>query len=367
MTATVTQAVEKAEAPGPGSLVAQYKQTWESVLPSHVRLDAFMRTAQGALRRGNRDPRTGVFDLEQAAMNDPGVFLAALLDAARQGLAPGTEEYYLTARKVKGKSQILGITGYQGYIELMHRAGAVVSVVVEVVRENDKFVYQPGIHDIPLHEIDWDADDQARGGLRLVYAYARMATGAVSKVVVLNKADIADIKRKSTGASSEYSPWQTATKAMWMKSAVRQLKKWVPTSVEWRNEPPAVDGHTMVATIERPALVPADDIPTVDFESGDGLEPDDDVIDLEPLPDDDAPVVPDWFVPMTDKQRRHLHALLKQKHGATNDARFPVLCGLLDRDITSTNQIDAVDAQKVINLMMAQPDIDPVAPEDESF
>ena len=63
-----------------------------------------------------------------------------------------------------------------------------------------------------------------------------MKDGATSKVVVLNKAQIAVIKKSSQGASSEYSPWVTNTAAMWLKSAVRQLGKWVPTSAEYRKE-----------------------------------------------------------------------------------------------------------------------------------
>jgi hypothetical protein len=88
------------------------------------------------------------------------VFLAALLDAARLGLEPGTEQYYLTPRKVKGRLEILGIVGYQGYIELMYRAGAVSSVVAEVVYSNDKFTVPAGPDERPVHEIDWDADDR---------------------------------------------------------------------------------------------------------------------------------------------------------------------------------------------------------------
>jgi recombination protein RecT len=107
-------------------------------------------------------------------------------------------------------------------------------VIAEVVYAGDRFRYQPGRDDVPDHEIDWDAAD--RGALRLVYAYARMKDGAVSKVVVLNKADIDRIKASSQGARSEYSPWVKHEAAMWLKSAVRQLQKWVPTSAEFRRE-----------------------------------------------------------------------------------------------------------------------------------
>lgn len=235
---TVTNAVARKDN-SPIGLIKQYSNDFASVLPSHIKAETWVRLAQGALKKGKRvddkkDPNFGQFELDVAARNNPGVFLAALLDAARLGLEPGTEYYYLTPRRVKGRLEILGIVGYQGHIELMYRAGAVASVIAEVVYANDVFRYQPGRDDVPQHEIDWDADD--RGALRLVYAYARMKDGATSRVVVLNKADIARIKASSQGADSQYSPWKNHEAAMWLKSAVRQLQKWVPTSAEYRRE-----------------------------------------------------------------------------------------------------------------------------------
>ncbi len=69
-----------------------------------------------------------------------------------------------------------------------------------------------------------------------MYAFARMRDGAVSKVIVLNRAAINKIKATSQGANSDFSPWKTHEPAMWLKSAVRQLAKWVPTSAEYMRE-----------------------------------------------------------------------------------------------------------------------------------
>lgn len=206
-----------------GALVRQYENHFAQLLPSHVKAETWMRLATGALRKDE--------NLAKAAASDPGAFMNALMHAARLGLEPGTEAYYLTPRKDKGKDTVLGIVGYQGIVELIYRAGAVSSVIVECVHERDSFSYTPGLNDRPIHTIDWDSPD--RGALRLVYAYAIMRDGATSKVVVLNKADIDRIKASSQGSSSDYSPWVKHTAAMWMKSAVRQLSKWVPTSSEF--------------------------------------------------------------------------------------------------------------------------------------
>ncbi len=233
MTQTVSTAVATQAKPTAGAMVKQYSADFASVLPSHIKPAQWVRLAQGALKKGKRDA-SGLFELEQAALNNPGVFLATLLDAARLGLEPGTEQYYLTPRKVKGRLEILGITGYQGLIELIYRAGAVSSVIAECVFANDHFSYRPGRDERPDHGIDWDSED--RGALRLVYAYAVMKDGATSKVVVLNRAQINTIKKSSQGANTEYSPWVTNEPAMWLKSAVRQLAKWVPTSSEYRRQ-----------------------------------------------------------------------------------------------------------------------------------
>lgn len=222
---TVSNAVAKRDN-GPSALIAQYSNDFATVLPSHIKPDTWVRLAQGALRR---DPK-----LAEAAQNDAGALLVALLEAARKGLEPGTEEFYLVPRKQKGVLKVQGIEGYQGIVERMYRAGAISSVVVEVVRKNDVFRYVPGRDERPVHEIDWFAD--GRGDLIGVYAYAVMKDGATSKVVVLNRSQVMEAKAKSDSADSQYSPWQNHEEAMWLKTAARRLSKWVPTSAEYRRE-----------------------------------------------------------------------------------------------------------------------------------
>ena len=242
MTQTVGSAVATRDA-SPSALVQQHRDDFAQVLPSHIKPETWTRLAVGALRR---DPK-----LNQAAQNDPGALMVALLDAARKGLEPGTEQYYLTPRKERGVLKIKGIEGYQGIIERIYRAGAASSVIVEAVRENDRFEYTPGRHDRPIHEIDWFGED--RGQLVGVYAYAVMRDGAVSKVVVLNKAKVMEAKAKSDGANSEYSPWnQGDGEAMWLKTAARRLEKWVPTSSEYMKERLRVAQE--VASEPRPAI-----------------------------------------------------------------------------------------------------------------
>jgi recombination protein RecT len=264
---TVSQAVAQRDTT-PGALIKQYSNSFATVLPTHIKPDTWVRLAQGALKKGRRldNNPANPFELEVAAANNPGAFLAALLDAARLGLEPGTEQYYLTPRKVKGKLEILGIVGYQGYVDLMFRSGAVASVTVQVVRENDTYEFVRGINRAPIHRFSNFAREAQRGPLVGTYAYAELMTGSVSQVVELNLDDIERIKAVNPLADRDYSPWVKWEKDMWMKSSARQLRKWVPTSPEFRME-------IARATAEVQKVVAEPGMPAgVDAPQGDVLE-----------------------------------------------------------------------------------------------
>jgi recombination protein RecT len=280
-------ATRQQQQPKAGALVAQYKQDFVTVLPSHLRGDTWVRVAQGALKRGRKvadDPQRRT-ELEVAATNNQAAFLSALLDAARLGLEPGTEQFYLTPRKVKGRLEILGIVGWQGYVELMYRAGMVTSVVAEVVRERDSYRYRRGIDEVPVHDYPKFAGEKTRGPLVGVYAYARMTTGAVSRVIELGEEDIERIKKSADGADKEWSPWVKHTEAMWLKSAVRQLAKWVPTSAERvmtsGQAPVRVDSERDEGPLSLPAPAGGLDEQHVDYDTGE-------IADAELVDDDSA-------------------------------------------------------------------------------
>ncbi|WP_019358031.1 recombinase RecT [Streptomyces sp. AA1529] len=272
----ISNAVAKRD-DGPAAQLQQYRDEYAALVPSHINLDQWIRLAVGAIR-GNED-------LEEAARNDVGVFLREMKTAARLGLEPGTEQFYLTPRKSKahrGQPIIKGIVGYQGIVELVYRAGAVSSVIVETVRQSDTFRYTPGRDERPIHEIDWFADD--RGPLVGVYAYAVMKDGATSKVVVLNKRQVMEAKAKSDSRNSQYSPWQTNEEAMWLKTAVRRLAKWVPTSAEYMRE--------QLRAAKEVAAEPAPDappLPPVQAAPLDDVDPDTGEVLEGELLDDDQP------------------------------------------------------------------------------
>ncbi|MCL2735624.1 MAG: recombinase RecT [Propionibacteriaceae bacterium] len=208
----------------PESFIMAYGESITSVLPSHVTPKQWLAVALDAVKK---DP-----NVYQAALNDMRAFTVALRGAARMGLEPGTEQFYLVPfSPTKGAPRIIqGIAGYQGLVELMYRAGAVKTVKAEVVYANDVFEYTPS-DDVPRHTVEWF---QPRGEVVGAYAYAVMDGGAVSKVVMVGPREIESARSRSASARSSYSPWAKDYASMVLKTAVRQLAKWVPTSAEYR-------------------------------------------------------------------------------------------------------------------------------------
>jgi recombination protein RecT len=267
----------------PVGMVQQYKSDFALVLPSHMNPDAFVRVAIGVLRRNPR--------LEKAARNDPGAFMAAMLDAARLGLEPGTEQYWLIPRydgRLK-KEIVSGQKGYQGEIELIYRAGATASVICQVVREGDVFVWNPGSldthvparwhgpQDRPLHIIDWDDEERDDRPLKRVYGYGLMMSGGVSEVVVLTRKQVLKAKAVNKTKDSEYSPWSNWEEAMWLKTAIHRLAKFVPTSSEYIGVKPGSQIGGAPIMVEIPSTPP--------MPSGD---------EMWNEPDDSGPVVAHW-------------------------------------------------------------------------
>ena len=195
------------------------------VAASHVKPSAIIRVAHGALRRSEK--------LMAAAIANPESLMYALLDCARLGHEPDTDDYYL----VPFGSEVTGIEGYKGIIERMYRAGGVSSVVAEVVRQGDIY-RRTGATTPPVHEFDEFADPEDRGPLRGAYAYAVMLDGRHSKVVAMGQAEIMRHKAKSRGSEKDDSPWVLWPESMWKKCPLRGLEPYVPTSTEYRAGPP---------------------------------------------------------------------------------------------------------------------------------
>jgi len=169
----------------------------------------------------------------------PASKLQAVLTAARFGLVPDGK---LAVIRGDG-AQATFIPTYRGYIELMHRSGRVESVHVGLVHAAEEWSYEPSAP-YPLdftHKARPDLPKAQRGEAILAYAFARMKGGGRSQVVILNREDAEEIRdeyseayRRAEESGVRDSFWHTHFLDMWIKSAIRRLEKYVPTSAALR-------------------------------------------------------------------------------------------------------------------------------------
>ena len=214
-----------------------------------------------------------------------------------------------------------------------------------------------------------------------------MKDGATSKVVVLNKAAVAKIRASSQGASSEYSPWQKHPESMWLKSAVRQLAKWVPTSAEYVREqlraqrdvmtevpaagpslglpvdlPGGLDDRDVIDHVDDEDHVDEDhdvsdaEIVDVDFETGEMLEPEPEPVSepvRAPAPPPSSPDRPAATVrPMNMSQRRRLTAALRGAQINTDEKRVAWVERELGRAVSDLSEVTEVEAAELIAAAM---------------
>ncbi|MFG2404188.1 recombinase RecT [Streptomyces brevispora] len=210
---------------GTMEFLRRYEQHFAEALPSNVDTTAFFAAVRSVLPTLTRCT--------------PASQLQALLTCARIGLVPDGKQAVITA----SGNVATFIPTYRGFIELMYRSGRVDSVHVGMVHENDEWAFEPTAP-APLdftHRPRPDLPKAARGPAILAYAFCWLKGGARSQVVVLSREDAEEIRdqysdayRRAQETGKLDSFWHTHFLDMWMKSAIRRLEKYVPTSAELR-------------------------------------------------------------------------------------------------------------------------------------
>ena len=184
-------------------------------LPKHVDPDRMARIALTALRVNPR--------LNECT---PASFLGSVLSAAQLGLEVNTPlgQAYLIPYKSECTLQL----GYQGMMDLARRSGLVSSIYAHVVREGDDFHVALGLSQ-DIHHVPSQDTDRETKPMTHVYAVAKLKDGE-AQFVVMTRGQVDAIRKRSRSGGS--GPWQTDYEAMAMKTAVRQLFKWIPKSAE---------------------------------------------------------------------------------------------------------------------------------------
>lgn len=192
-------------------------------LPKHVPYEAF-QAAVAAL-------------LPKVAGCTPASLRMALLTCARFGLVP---DGYEAAIQVQGTKAVF-IPTYKGYVRLMYRSGLVASVHCGLVHENDEWEVRPSApapDDFTLKTRP-DLSDEERGKAVFAYAFVRLKDGSRSQVVFVNRTKAAQLRdewsygyklAEQNGRKDSY--WHRDFDHMMLKSGLKALFPWVPTSAE---------------------------------------------------------------------------------------------------------------------------------------
>jgi recombination protein RecT len=199
--------------------IADHQRDLAQVLPRHLTPERMARLAISAVRstRG----------LAECTLRS---FASSILACSTLGLEPNTPlgHAYLIPRKIKGTPTCTLIIGYQGLVELMYRSGAVSSVKAEPVFEGDDFEYEKGLNP-KLRHIPRGEDDPSK--LTHVYTVVRWRDGGEPVWDVLTRSQI-ERRRSRGGGGDAFSPWRTDYVAMALKTGVRAIARWVPSSTE---------------------------------------------------------------------------------------------------------------------------------------
>jgi len=148
-----------------------------------------------------------------------------LLTCTQVGLEPDSASQ--KAHLIPYKNKCTLIFGYQGLMELARRSPDVLDILPpQVVRQNDEFAYELGTSPALKHR----PADGDRGEITHFYAVAVLKSGE-RPFVVMTKAEIDKVKAQATARlKRKDGPWFEYYEAMGLKTIVKRLCKWLPSS-----------------------------------------------------------------------------------------------------------------------------------------
>ena len=202
------------------------KKALGEMLPKHMDAERFKRVAMNCLRKNPK--------LLQCT---PASFLSALLQCAAVGLEPDTP--LGNAYLIPYGKEVTLVIGYEGYIDLAYRSGVVTQISANVVRAGEDFDWSEGTDPFIKHKPSAVPQSYQSGqqtylsgrDVTHAYAMAKLLGGGTVQVVMM-KAELDAIKSRSR--SSHDGPWVTDPIAMYKKTAIRQLRKYMPMSAQGR-------------------------------------------------------------------------------------------------------------------------------------
>lgn len=133
--------------------------------------------------------------------------------------------------------------GYKGMIELAIRSGAVKSIYAEIVYkaeiEAGMFDYKGGTEREIIHRRDLLRPELRKGDVAAAYAVAVMKDGSKEMAVV----DHAHIEKRRNSSACKSGPWGKWYDEMAKKTAIKELCRTLPQSIEKLHKAIAVDNE----------------------------------------------------------------------------------------------------------------------------
>jgi phage RecT family recombinase len=212
------------------AMLHDMRPEFEKQLPRHIPPDYFMRVVLSGLQ--NSDQAAALAKCNRASL------LAALLEAARYGLMPFTDE----ATIVPFGDTATFIAQYQGLVQMFYRTGQVAKVTAKLIHRNDEWAEGYGDGQGFYHKPRrFDANGEAvdRGPVILAYCYVTLKDGSRTEVEIVTRQEAIDVRdnrskswQRAESNGKRNSAWHTDFDAMWLKTAVRREAKWAPKSPE---------------------------------------------------------------------------------------------------------------------------------------
>lgn len=179
--------------------------------------------------------------------------LGAMMQLASLGLEPNTalQQAFLIPFKRNAKQpdgswkeiwEVQVVLGYRGLIDLARRTGSLVSIHADVVYPGDEWTFEYGSHQQLRHV---PTGDRSKPPV-WAYAHARLSDGEAFVVMPYN--EVLKIRNSAQGfqaalkAKEKYgansagyakNPWVAFEHQMAAKTALRQLSKYLPMSIEF--------------------------------------------------------------------------------------------------------------------------------------
>lgn len=209
------------------TLLAKVEKGLDAQTP---RLQSYLAKLQGDADRFRSTVLQAVSTTPALLDCTPNSIVIAALEAAQLGLEPTGilgGAYMLPYRnRDAGTVEAKLIVGYRGYIDLIHRAGAVKSIEARVVYTGDLFEVEYGtskrIRHVPAFLVGQEPGDR-----RCVYWIAEMP--GETQFDVLSMAEIE--KARKSSKSADRGPWISWYDEMAKKTAIRRAVKILAISV----------------------------------------------------------------------------------------------------------------------------------------